>query len=84
MTEARDISFGLEYEAAVVHEAGAGGTAEVARSMLPVVRCDAAQKIITGSHVSDTAGAWLLLFDNSYSYFRSKTIYYHVEYQPIV
>lgn len=97
MTEAYDIGFGLEYEASALPDPSSPRKAVPAagetstspgeletRAILPVVRCDVAQQVLMGSHTCDATGSWLLLFDNSYSYFRSKTIYYHVEYKPIV
>lgn len=71
-TEDYDISFGVDYE--TKDEDG------IIRcdSILPIIRSNCNLQVITGSHVAQAAGTWLLRFDNSFSYFRSKTVYYRI------
>ena len=58
--------------------AQASGAMEV-RQLLPVIRvATAATAVATGSHTSDEPGNWLLVFDNSYSILRSKTVFYRI------
>lgn len=68
-TEGYDIGFGLDYER--------GEGAEVT-PILPIMRVRSHQEIVKGTHVADGAGCWLLKFDNSYSYMRSKPLFYDV------
>lgn len=92
MTEARDIGFGIDYETPKSAAKSSTDSSEPSsptsddvelQSIKPITRCGYNQEIISGSHTMQTAGSWLLLFDNSFSYLRSKKVYYHVEYQPI-
>ena len=71
-TEERDISFGVDFE-----RKAADGSLHI-EPVLKITRINAHLEVVTGSHVSDDEGTWLLKFDNSYSYFRSKTILYRV------
>ena len=48
--------------------------------ILPVVRRPCNEEVIVGSHMYPGHGVYLLKFDNSYSLFRSKTLYYRVYY----
>ena len=48
--------------------------------VLPVVRRPCNEEVIIGSHLYPGRGVYLLKFDNSYSLFRSKTLYYRVYY----
>ena len=48
--------------------------------VLPVVRRPCNEEVIVGSHMYPGRGVYLLKFDNSYSLFRSKTLYYRVYY----
>ncbi|CAH3122742.1 unnamed protein product [Porites lobata] len=48
--------------------------------ILPVVRRPCNEEVIVGSHMYPGRGVYLLKFDNSYSLFRSKTLYYRVYY----
>ena len=48
--------------------------------ILPVVRRPCNEEVIIGSHMYPGRGEYLLKFDNSYSLFRSKTLYYRVYY----
>lgn len=71
-TEERDISFGVDFEVKA-----ADGSVRL-EPVLNSTRINAHLEVVTGSHVSDKDGTWLLKFDNSYSYFRGKTILYRV------
>lgn len=59
-----------------------GGT--VTRPLLseivPVFRRDCQNEVYAGSHSYPGQGVYLLKFDNSYSLWRSKTLYYRVYY----
>lgn len=46
----------------------------------PVMRRDCHQEVYAGSHHYPGEGVYLLKFDNSYSLWRSKTLYYRVYY----
>ncbi|KAH7714282.1 Protein Y41E3.7 c [Aphelenchoides avenae] len=48
--------------------------------IIPVYRRDSHQEVFAGSHVYPGQGVYLLKFDNSYSLWRSKTLYYRVFY----
>ncbi|ODM92727.1 Golgi resident protein GCP60 [Orchesella cincta] len=48
--------------------------------IIPVYRRDAHLEVYVGSHVFPGKGVYLLKFDNSYSFWRSKTLYYRVYY----
>lgn len=48
--------------------------------IIPVYRRDAHQEVYVGSHLFPGKGVYLLKFDNSYSFWRSKTLYYRVYY----
>lgn len=48
--------------------------------ILPVYRRDSHEEIFCGSHSYPGRGVYLLKFDNSYSLWRSKTLYYRVYY----
>ena len=48
--------------------------------ILPVIRRPCNDEVIVGSHMYPGKGVYLLKFDNSYSLFRSKTLYYRVYY----
>lgn len=71
VTEDYDIGFGLDFETL-------GAEGMDVRQILPVMRCAADTVIVTGSHTSEEKGNWLLVFDNSYSILRSKTVYYRI------
>lgn len=69
-TEFYDIGFGVEFEPADTQEDEAN-----LKTILPIMRIAADQNVSKGTHCEPTAGNWVLVFDNSYSYMRSKTIY---------
>uniref|UniRef100_A0A914DCX9 Golgi resident protein GCP60 n=1 Tax=Acrobeloides nanus TaxID=290746 RepID=A0A914DCX9_9BILA len=48
--------------------------------IIPVYRRDSHEEVYAGSHVYPGRGVYLLKFDNSYSLWRSKTLYYRVYY----
>lgn len=48
--------------------------------IIPVYRRDAQLEVYVGSHLFPGKGVYLLKFDNSYSFWRSKTLYYRVYY----
>ncbi|EDQ90784.1 uncharacterized protein MONBRDRAFT_31641 [Monosiga brevicollis MX1] len=67
-----DIQFGVDFE----HKAE-DGTLET-ETVAAVSRLNSHLEVVTGSHVADREGTWLLKFDNSYSYFRGKKVLYRV------
>uniref|UniRef100_A0A0K0F3Y3 Golgi resident protein GCP60 (inferred by orthology to a human protein) n=1 Tax=Strongyloides venezuelensis TaxID=75913 RepID=A0A0K0F3Y3_STRVS len=48
--------------------------------IIPIYRRDCHEEVFAGSHVYPGKGVYLLKFDNSYSLWRSKTLYYKVYY----
>lgn len=48
--------------------------------IVPVYRRDSQEEIYAGSHLYPGQGVYLLKFDNSYSLWRSKTLYYRIYY----
>jgi golgi resident protein GCP60 len=48
--------------------------------IVPIFRRDCHEEIYAGSHTYPGHGVYLLKFDNSYSLWRSKTLYYRVYY----
>lgn len=48
--------------------------------IVPVYRRDCHSEVYAGSHQYPGVGVYLLKFDNSYSVWRSKTLYYRVYY----
>ncbi|XP_043244163.1 Golgi resident protein GCP60-like isoform X2 [Amphibalanus amphitrite] len=64
-------------------ERGAHAAAEdrpLTTCVIPVYRRDCHQEVYAGSHVYPGQGVYQLKFDNSYSLWRSKTLYYRVYY----
>ncbi|KAF5297346.1 hypothetical protein FQA39_LY12185 [Lamprigera yunnana] len=65
-------------------EAGSLGTdttpKPVIMEIVPVYRRDCQNEVYAGSHQYPGQGVYLLKFDNSYSLWRSKTLYYRVYY----
>lgn len=49
-------------------------------SVVPVYRRECQSEVYVGSHNYPGEGVYLLKFDNSYSLWRSKTLYYRVFY----
>ncbi|CAN7939501.1 unnamed protein product, partial [Ixodes hexagonus] len=58
---------------------GAGSPASLS-VVIPVYRRDCHEEVYAGSHLYPGQGVYLLKFDNSYSLWRSKTLYYRVYY----
>ena len=73
-TDTYDIGFGASFE----WEEEDGVIKK--EPILPILRRSSQEKVITGSHAYPRTGSYLLLFDNSYSLLRSKTVYYRVFY----
>jgi hypothetical protein len=48
--------------------------------ILPTIRRPCNEEVMVGSHLYPGRGVYLLRFDNSYSLFRSKTLFYRVYY----
>lgn len=46
--------------------------------IIPVYRRDCFEEVYCGSHVYPGKGTYLLKFDNTYSLWRAKTLYYRV------
>ena len=75
-TEAYDIGFGVGFLAQ-------GAAKEEEQELLPIVRRECSEDVITGSHSFSAPGTYLFKFDNTYSMFRSKKVFYRVYYcQP--
>jgi hypothetical protein len=72
-TEAYDISFSvfLEYQ-----EPESSHTSVI--PILPAMRKDCEGRVVRGSHHSPYPGVYLLKFDNSFSYWRAKEIFFRV------
>ena len=51
----------MEYEVAAEGE----GKAPVVRTVIPVERIDATQKVVGGKSTENNPGFWFLVFDNS-------------------
>ena len=48
--------------------------------IVPIYRRDCHEEVYAGSHAYPRQGIYLLKFDNSYSLWRSKNLYYRVYY----
>lgn len=57
-----------------------GITKPLLTEIVPVFRRDCQTEVYAGSHQYPGQGVYLLKFDNSYSLWRSKTLYYRVYY----
>lgn len=76
------------YDEETIHtgdlEAGSISASGVSKPLLteivPVFRRDCQNEVYAGSHQYPGQGVYLLKFDNSYSLWRSKTLYYRVYY----
>ncbi|XP_059484572.1 Golgi resident protein GCP60 isoform X2 [Neocloeon triangulifer] len=77
-------TLGDDLERGSGQEGQPGGRNLVARPpmsiVVPVYRRDCQEEVYAGSHTYPGAGVYLLKFDNSYSLWRSKTLYYRVYY----
>eukprot|EP00040_Diaphanoeca_grandis_P028454 m.164884 g.164884 ORF g.164884 m.164884 type:complete len:394 (+) comp31359_c5_seq1:271-1452(+) len=79
-TEDHDLGFGLEYDLAKTSDDdGEGETV----CILPTTRIMADSCVTVGKHSETKPGSWSILFDNSYSYFRSKTVFFVVSSQQL-
>lgn len=54
--------------------------APLIEEVVPVYRRDSHEEVYAGSHQYPGQGTYLLKFDNSYSLWRSKVVYYRVYY----
>lgn len=72
-TEYYDIGFGLDFETT----AGAGEESQQ-KTVLPIMRIQADTAVSIGNHTEPAPGQWVVIFDNSYSYVRSKTVFFTV------
>lgn len=78
----------LEDEDEIIHtgdlEAGSlarnGISKPLIIQIIPVFRRDCHTEVYAGCHTCPGKGVYLLKFDNSYSLWRSKTLYYRVYY----
>ena len=75
-TEAYDIGFGVGFLMR-------GAAQEKEQELLPIVRRECSEDVITGTHTFSAPGTYMFKFDNTYSMFRSKKVFYRVYYcQP--
>nr|XP_054759021.1 Golgi resident protein GCP60-like [Lytechinus pictus]XP_054759022.1 Golgi resident protein GCP60-like [Lytechinus pictus] len=84
------VSDSSEDEEEFEDEEGGGGKSDIERGtkdrgppmdeIIPIYRRDCHQEVYAGSHKYPGRGIYLLKFDNSYSLFRSKVLYYRVYY----
>ncbi len=65
-TESHDIGFALYHGE------------ENENELIPAQRLESYQKVQSGEHICEATGKYTFVFDNSYSYTRSKTLYYKV------
>ena len=65
-TDGHDISFSL------VHEDK--------KDIIPLKRVESHKSLQEGRHKCETAGKYILVFDNTYSYTRSKTLYHKIDF----
>ncbi|XP_035216589.1 SEC14-like protein 2 [Stegodyphus dumicola] len=70
-TKCRDIGFGLFYQEVADGE-------EKITELVPRERIDTEEYAETGMYKCEKAGTYIMLFDNTYSWIRSKEIYYRV------
>ena len=80
-----DISFDLNGSSTKKDiEKGSGSTNKPPKprqdEIVPIYRRDCHEEVYAGSHPYPGHGVYLLKFDNSYSLWRSKTLYYRVYY----
>ncbi|GIY41088.1 retinal-binding protein [Caerostris extrusa] len=71
-TKTRDIGFGLFYKETVDGE-------EKITELVPLLRIDTEEYSETGVYKCEKAGTYVILFDNSYSWVRSKEIFYRTK-----
>ncbi|KAL6478494.1 hypothetical protein MHYP_G00143290 [Metynnis hypsauchen] len=61
-------------------ESQTGGNLPHVNEVVPIFRRDSHEEVYAGSHQYPGHGVYLLRFDNSYSLWRSKVVYYRVYY----
>ncbi|KAF8794823.1 retinal-binding protein-like [Argiope bruennichi] len=71
-TKTRDIGFGLFYKEIVDGE-------EKITELVPLLRIDTEDYAETGVYKCEKAGTYVILFDNSYSWLRSKEVFYRIK-----
>jgi len=64
-TDARDIGFGIQLQ-------GHG-------DIIPVQRVDSHKSVQEGQHICEIPGIYKIIFDNTYSYTRGKTLRYKID-----
>ncbi len=74
------MSGGAERDAERGSAAGAAGGGRAQDEIVPVYRRDSQLEVYCGSHNYPGRGLYLLKFDNSFSMWRSKWLYYRVFY----
>ncbi|XP_004363834.2 hypothetical protein CAOG_02995 [Capsaspora owczarzaki ATCC 30864] len=75
-TESYDIGFGVTFETnSFSHTA--------VTPILPTLRSESNLQVVRGAHTTDLPGVYLFKFDNSFSVFRSKTLYFRLYTQPL-
>ncbi|XP_034110116.1 Golgi resident protein GCP60 [Drosophila albomicans] len=71
--------------AAAAHNAASAAAAAASKApisiIVPIYRRECYNEVYVGSHSYPGEGVYLLKFDNSYSIWRSKTLYYRVYYE---
>ncbi|KAG8180408.1 hypothetical protein JTE90_022757 [Oedothorax gibbosus] len=70
-TRSRDIGFGLFFK-----ELDEDSGSEKIVELVPLMRLDTEDFSETGVHKCEQTGTYIIVFDNSYSWFRSKEIFY--------
>ena len=70
-TESYDIGFGLSFK-----QQGRNEEIEV----IPISRMECSVDVAAGNHYFTTPGTYFLKFDNTYSMFRSKRVFYRIFY----
>lgn len=80
--DSHDIGFSIIFQSSE-SEANDGGSVKSSSSedvqVYPECRVDSKQGTLKGSHVISSSGKYTLVFDNRYSYTRSKTVHYFAE-----
>ncbi|KAH8304720.1 hypothetical protein KR044_007254, partial [Drosophila immigrans] len=85
--ESGSLSHDRSVQAAASHSAAATAASATSSSkapisiIVPIYRRECYNEVYVGSHSYPGEGVYLLKFDNSYSIWRSKTLYYRVYYE---
>uniref|UniRef100_A0A8C4RQV6 GOLD domain-containing protein n=1 Tax=Erpetoichthys calabaricus TaxID=27687 RepID=A0A8C4RQV6_ERPCA len=78
-SEPKSISF------SVVYQESLEAPVEKSKVLIPLTRCNAHKETIQGQLKVRNPGAYLLIFDNSFSRFVSKKVFYHLAIEkPII